>query len=124
MAEGWARTFAPDCEVRSAGLEAHGVDPRAVAAMARQGVDIGGQTSDALEDEMIGQADLIVAVCAHADANCPLIPPGKRKLRLPFDDPAGLTGSAAEIRAGFDRACLEIKAGVARFLVEVGRGED
>ena len=51
MAEGWAKTLAPHCEANSAGLEAHGLNPSAVTAMARQGVDIGNQTSDLLNDK-------------------------------------------------------------------------
>ena len=118
MAEGWAKTLAPHYQTKSAGLEAHGLNPRAVAAMARQGVDIGSQTSDVLNHEMTEQADLIVTVCSHADAHCPIIPSGKRKLHLPFDDPAGFTGPEEEVRAGFDRVCLEIKSGVAELLAE------
>lgn len=118
MAEGWAKALAPQCEVNSAGLEAHGLNPRAIAAMARQGVDIGSQTSDVLDDEMIRRADLIVTVCSHADAHCPIIPAGKRKLHLPFDDPTGCSGPEEEIRASFDRVCLEIRDGVKKLLDE------
>ena len=121
MAEGWAKALAPDCGVNSAGLEAHGLNPRAVGAMARQGVDIGSQTSDVLSDEMIERADLIVTVCSHADVHCPIIPPGKRKIHLPFDDPAGFTGPEEEVRAGFDRVCLEIRAGVKKLLADNAR---
>ena len=121
MAEGWARKLAPEAGVESAGLEAHGLNPRAIAAMASQGVDISKQTSDVLNDEMIERADLIVTVCSHADANCPIVPPGKRKLHIPFDDPAGFTGSEEEVRAGFDRVCLEIRKAVEKLLADVAR---
>lgn len=47
MAEGWLRHFAAGrAEVFSAGVEARGLNPRAVAAMAEAGVDISRHTSD------------------------------------------------------------------------------
>jgi len=125
MAEGWARTLAPELapelnvEVSSAGLEAHGLNPNAVSTMASLGVDISSQTSDILSDGMLAKADLVVSVCSHADANCPLLPPGTRKQHLPFDDPAGATGSQAEIDAIFLTVCKQIREGIAGLLQEL-----
>lgn len=51
MAEGWARAIASKLPVRnqfevaSAGLEAYGLNPRALAVMAEDGIDITSQTS-------------------------------------------------------------------------------
>ena len=51
IAEGSLRHFAgSQAEVYSAGLETHGVTPRAVAIMAEDGVDISGHTSDNIEE--------------------------------------------------------------------------
>ena len=125
MAEGWARKLAPgfapglSLAVSSAGLEAHGLNPRAVAAMARQGVDISGHTSDVLNDEMLQTADIIVTVCSHADAHCPITPTGIEKIHLPFFDPAKATGSDAEIDACFDKVCMEIKQAIEKLLLEL-----
>ena len=45
MAEGWLRFFAGDTvEVHSAGVESHGLNPRAVAVMKEAGVDIARRT--------------------------------------------------------------------------------
>ena len=51
MAEGFARALAPDdVEIVSAGMEAKGVHPRAIAVMAEAGIDISHQRSKALTD--------------------------------------------------------------------------
>lgn len=125
MAEGWARHFADksisplQLEVRSAGLEAHGLNSRAVQAMARQGVDISQQTSDELNDEMIDWADMVVTVCSHADANCPLLPARINKRHLPFDDPATATGSDEDIDRKFDEVCRQIRDSVLIMLTDL-----
>lgn len=125
MAEGWARALAPELapelnvEVSSAGLEAHGLNPNAVSTMAALGVDISSQTSDILTDEMLAQADLVVSVCSHADANCPLLPPGTRKQHLPFDDPAAATGKQSEVDAVFQAVCEQIREGIGGLLREL-----
>ncbi|HWR87191.1 MAG TPA: arsenate reductase ArsC, partial [Acidiferrobacterales bacterium] len=69
MAEGWARTLGGDrFAVQSAGIEAHGKNPCAIAVMAESGVDISGQESTRVSDDMIRRADIVVTVCGHADA--------------------------------------------------------
>ena len=46
MAEGWARALAnPSAVIQSAGIKAHGLNPRAVQVMLEAGVDISAQTS-------------------------------------------------------------------------------
>jgi len=51
MAEGWARALRSDAVAAwSAGVAPHGVDPRAVRAMAEAGVDISGQRSRRVDD--------------------------------------------------------------------------
>jgi arsenate reductase len=117
MAEGWARAMAQafpalELQVSSAGLEAHGVNPRAISTMATFGIDISSHSSDVLSDSMVADADVIVTVCAHADANCPLIPPHKMKIHLPFDDPAQAEGSEEDIKQVFTRVCGEIRQGI------------
>jgi len=122
MAEGWARYLAAksisplQLEVRSAGLEAHGLNERAVAAMQKQGVDISSQTSDILNDEMVDWADMVITVCADADENCPLLPARLKKRHMGFIDPAKATGSDAEIEKQFDDVCRQIRDSVLKLL--------
>ncbi|QIT54909.1 arsenate reductase (thioredoxin) [Aquisalimonas sp. 2447] len=110
MAEGFARSLAAgSVEVESAGIEAHGKNPRAIAAMQEVGVDISAQESTRLTDAMLERADLVVTVCGHADEHCPLLPPGTRKLHWPLEDPARATGTEEEIRTEFRRIRDEIQ---------------
>ena len=102
MAEGWARFFADESfEIQSAGIEAHGKNPRAIAVMREAGQDISEQESTVLTDEMLGRADIVVTVCGNADQNCPVLPAGTRKEHWPLEDPARATGTEGEIMAVF-----------------------
>ena len=107
MAEGWARHFGgPTVEARSAGIEAHGKNPRAIAVMREAGVDISDQDSTRLQPEMLEWADLVITVCGHADEHCPVLPSGTGKAHWPLDDPAKASGSEEQVMAVF-RACRD-----------------
>lgn len=117
MAEGFARALAGDrADILSAGIEAHGKNPRAIAAMAEVGIDISGQASTRLDESMLARADLLVTVCGHADEHCPVLPPGKRRIHWPLPDPARATGSEDEIRAEFRAVRDDIRARVEALL--------
>ena len=124
MAEGWARALGgPGLVVRSAGIEAHGKNPRAIAVMAEAGVDISGQESTRLTPGMLEDVDLVVTVCGHADEHCPVLPAGIRKIHWPLDDPARADGSEAVVVDVF-RACRdEIRQRVAGLIEELEQEE-
>jgi len=117
MAEGWLRHLAGDrFEAFSAGIEAHGQNPRAIAIMQEAGVDISGQESEILDPELLKTIDLLVTVCSHADAHCPAVYiPGKRE-HWPFNDPARASGTEEEIMAEFRRVRDEIRARIETFI--------
>jgi len=117
MAEGWARALGGDrVAARSAGIEAHGQNPRAIAVMREAGVDISRQESTQVTDAMLDWADRVVTVCGHADEHCPLLPPGTRKEHWPLEDPARADGSEAQIMAQFRRCRDEIRSRVEELL--------
>ncbi len=96
MAEGWVRTLHGDrYQVYSAGIEAHGLNPNAVAVMQEAGVDITGQKSQKLEELADVQLDVVITVCGHADENCPVLTADCQKMHVPFDDPPALARDAA-----------------------------
>ena len=102
MAEGWTRQLAGNnVTVQSAGIEAHGKNPRAIKVMQEAGIDISQQQSTRVTDEMLAAADLLVTVCGHADEHCPVLPPGIRKIHWPLEDPARASGSEAAIMQVF-----------------------
>ena len=117
MAEGWARALAAGAhEVQSAGIEAHGKNPRAIAVMREAGQDIAGQESTVLTREMIAEADIVVTVCGNADENCPVLPEGTLKEHWPLDDPAKATGIEDEIMAVFRESRDDIRQRVTQLL--------
>ena len=115
MAEGWAKQHLGDeWDVRSAGLEAHGLNPNAVKAMNEVGIDISGQTSDVIDPKILNNADLVVTLCGHAADNCPVTPPHVPRVHWGFDDPAGKEWSE------FQRVRDEVGARIKEF-AETGK---
>ena len=125
MAEGWTRYFANElCTVQSAGIEAHGRNPRAMAVMKEAGVDISGQQSTVITEEMLREANVVVTVCGHADEVCPALPQGIRKIHWPLPDPAKATGSEDEIMAEYRDTRDDIKRRVNSLLRSICEGAD
>ncbi|MFD2442662.1 arsenate reductase (thioredoxin) [Bacillus sp. CGMCC 1.16607] len=116
MAEGWAKKYLSDeWIVKSAGLEAHGLNPNAVKVMREAGIDISNQTSDEIDTEILNHASLIVTLCGHAADHCPITPPHVKKVHWGFDDPAKAEGTEEEKWAIFQRVRNEIGERMERF---------
>jgi arsenate reductase len=95
MAEGWARHLWPGIlEPSSAGTAPHGLDHRAVAAMAECGVDISGHRSTDISELSGERFDLVVTVCDHARETCPILPGRSPLLHAGFADPPRLAAAA------------------------------
>lgn len=121
MAEGWAKHLgAGVVEAESAGIEAHGKNPRAIAVMAEVGVDISGQESTRVTDGMIRNADIVVTVCGHADEHCPVLPPEIKKIHWPLSDPAKATGTEDQIMAQFRATRDDVHRRVANLIQNLG----
>ena len=95
MAEGWAKALKGDSiEAYSAGVDPHGMNARAVRAMAEAGVDISGHHSKHL-DELNGvNFDYVVTVCGHAHETCPVFPGKTKVVHVGFEDPPKLAKDA------------------------------
>ncbi|MDH5140434.1 MULTISPECIES: arsenate reductase (thioredoxin) [Staphylococcus] len=90
MAEGWGKKILEkDWNVYSAGIETHGVNPKAIEAMKEVSIDISNHTSDLIDNDILKQSDLVVTLCSDADDNCPILPSNVKKEHWGFDDPAG-----------------------------------
>lgn len=113
MAEGWTRRLKGDVlEPYSAGVETHGLNPRAVQVMAEAGVDISGHRSKLLRDLGV-DFDVVVTVCANAHESCPVFPGATKVVHAGFDDPPRLARNAAteeEALAPYRRVRDEIRA--------------
>lgn len=114
MAEGWTRALKGDViDVYSAGIETHGLNPKAVKVMAEVGVDISKQTSQHIDEFKNTKIDYVITVCAHARETCPYFPGDAKLLHVPFDDPPRLSPPDApeDVKLdGFRRVRDEIKA--------------
>jgi arsenate reductase len=125
IAEGWARHFGGEwLHAQSAGIEAHGKNPRAISVMQEAGVDISTQESTRLTDDMLASVDYLVTVCGHADENCPVLPTGIRKEHWPLNDPARATGTEEEIMAVFRESRDDIRRRVADLIERLQTEKD
>ncbi|MFD2705160.1 arsenate reductase (thioredoxin) [Salibacterium lacus] len=118
MAEGFGKEFLTDWNVYSAGIEAHGVNPKAVEAMNEIGMDISGHSSDKIDMELLQHADMVVTLCGHANDVCPTTPPHVKREHWGFDDPAQAEGTKEEKWAVFQRVRDEIGERIRRFAAE------
>jgi arsenate reductase (thioredoxin) len=118
MAEGYLRHFAKNrAHIYSAGIEVHGVNPRAVAVMLADGIDISAHTSNVVNEYLHINFDIVLTVCDNANEHCPYFPTVARKLHHNFADPAKATGNETEIMAAFVAVRNEIKV-FAKTLIE------
>lgn len=116
MAEGWAKKYLSDgWNIFSAGIEAHGLNPKAVQAMSEVGIDISGQTSDIIDPELLNNADLVVTLCGDAADKCPITPPKVKREHWGFDDPAKAQGTEEEKWAVFQRVRDQVGARIKQF---------
>jgi arsenate reductase len=95
MAEGWTRHLKGDrIDAWSAGIETHGLDPRAVQVMSEAGVDISKHRSKHLNEVIDIPFDAVITVCDRARESCPLFPRPVKKMHAGFDDPPTLSRNA------------------------------
>lgn len=128
MAEGWARHVGGErILARSAGLESHGLNPRAVQVMAEAGVDISAHQSETIQRYLEDEFDMVVTVCGHAHETCPALPGNSPVVHMPFDDPPALALDAAseeETLLCYRRVRDEIRDAIAALLAEQGGLEE
>ncbi|WP_184550556.1 arsenate reductase ArsC [Mucilaginibacter sp. FT3.2] len=117
IAEGYLQYFAGDkAKVYSAGVEIHGVNPKAVKTMAEDGIDIANHTSNHVDEYMGVNFDYIITVCDNAKENCPYFPSRAERFHYNFPDPAKATGTEDEVAEQFRKVRELIKAYSANFV--------
>lgn len=119
MAEGWFRYFGKDAvEVKSAGVEVHGLNPLAVKVMEEAGIDISHQTSDNVDQYLDQPFDYVITVCDNARERCPYFPSKAKKIHHNFNDPARATGTEAERLVSFRKVRDQIRDFCSNFLIK------
>ncbi len=103
-------------KVYSAGVETHGVNPRAILTMQEDGLDISEHTSNNIDEYFDVPFDYVLTVCDHAKERCPYFPTNAQTFHFNFPDPAKATGTEAEIMDAFRAVREEIKTFIHRFV--------
>jgi arsenate reductase len=102
MAEGFARAAAPPgIEIFSAGVEAHGLNPRAVAVMDEAGLDIRQQNSKTVAEIPADEIDTVITLCGDAAERCPIFPSAVRREHWALPDPARAQGPEEAVLEAF-----------------------
>ena len=110
MAEGYLRHFAGDkAKVYSAGVETHGVNPRAIQIMQEDGIDISHHTSNNVNEYMNIDFDYVLTVCDNAKERCPHFSSKAYQFHYNFPDPAKATGTEIEVMQQFREVRKMIK---------------
>ena len=121
IAEGYLRHFANGkAQIYSAGIETHGVNPKAIEIMAEDNIDISNHTSNNIDEYADIQFDYVITVCDNAKENCPFFPSQAERLHHNFPDPAKATGTEAAIKHEFRKVRDMIKAYTLSFVKDKG----
>jgi arsenate reductase len=119
MAEGYLRQIVGEkAEVYSAGVETHGVNPRAIATMKEDGIDISHHTSNNIDEYFNIDFDFVITVCDNAKERCPIFPTKAKKFHQNFPDPAKALGMEEEIAAQFRQVRQMIKSYALQFVAD------
>ncbi len=104
--------------VYSAGVETHGVNPRAIAIMQEDGIDISKHTSNNITEYFGVEFDYVITVCYNAKERCPYFPTKALKFHYNFPDPAKASGTEEEIMEQFRAVREMVKKYCADFIIE------
>jgi arsenate reductase len=117
LAEGYLRHFAGNkATIYSAGIETHGVNPKAIQVMAEDDIDISHHTSNNVDEYVTVPFDYVITVCDNAKENCPYFPTQAQRFHFNFPDPAKATGTPDEIMNEFRRVRDMIKEYARNFI--------
>ncbi|HEY9001661.1 MAG TPA: arsenate reductase ArsC [Mucilaginibacter sp.] len=119
IAEGYLQYFVGDqAKVYSAGIETHGVNPKAILVMAEDGIDISHHTSNNVDEYINIPFDFLITVCDNANENCPYFPGKMQRFHHNFPDPAKAQGTPEHIMDEFRRVRDMIKVYSKDFVAE------
>lgn len=117
LAEGYLRYFAGNkANIYSAGIETHGVNPKAVQVMAEDQIDISKHTSNHVDEYLNIPFDQVITVCDNANEACPFFPGNVERFHQNFPDPAKATGTPEEVMNEFRRVRDMIKTFTSDFV--------
>ncbi len=117
MAEGFAKKYLnfEEWDVRSAGIEEHGLNPLATEVMAEVGVDISNQRSNRIDTSLMNDAAYVITLCDDARARCPRTPAEVNSQHWSFEDPTAVHGTKEEQLVAFRRVRDQIDTRIKEF---------
>jgi arsenate reductase (thioredoxin) len=104
--------------VYSAGVETHGINPKAIAIMKEDGIDISNHTSNNITEYFGVDFDYVITVCDNAKERCPYFPTKALKFHYNFPDPAKATGTEEEVMNEFRTVRAMVKKYCSEFVLE------
>lgn len=117
LTEGYLRFYAGErANIYSAGIETHGVNPKAVKVMAEDGIDISSHTSNHVDEYLTIPFDYVITVCDNANEACPYFPGKVDRFHQNFPDPAKAKGTSEEVMNEFRRVRDMVKIYAANFI--------
>ncbi|UOE51509.1 arsenate reductase ArsC [Mucilaginibacter sp. SMC90] len=117
IAEGYLKYFAGSkATIYSAGIEIHGVNPKAIKIMAEDGIDISNHTSNHVDEYAGINFDYVITVCDNANEACPYFPGDVTRFHHNFPDPAKARGTEDEVMDSFRQARQQIKLYMQQFV--------
>ena len=96
-------------EVYSAGIETHGVNPKAIQVMKEDGIDIAHHTSNNVKEYDSLEFDYVITVCDNAKEHCPYFPSTVKSFHYNFPDPAKARGTDEEVMNEFRKVRDQIR---------------
>jgi arsenate reductase len=120
IAHGYLEHFTDGRKIKiySAGIETHGVNPRAIEIMKADGIDIAHHTSNHINEYNDINFSYVITVCDNAKENCPYFPSDAKLFHYNFPDPAKATGTEEEIMEAFKKVSAMIKKYCELFVAE------
>ncbi len=104
IAHGYFEYFSDEnVKIFSAGVETHGVNPKAIATMKADGIDISNYISNNIDEYRGQNFDYILTVCDNAKERCPYFPSNAVKFHQNFPDPPKFVGTEEEVITEFAR---------------------
>jgi len=120
MAHGFLNSFGCiGLEVYSAGVETHGVNPKAIQVMNEVGVDISSYTSNHIDEYRSINFDYMITVCDHAREVCPYVPTTTEIIHESFPDPAKAGGTDDQVLNEYRRTRDLIQEYCAGFIIKI-----
>jgi arsenate reductase len=121
MGEILLRRLRPSWTVASAGVEAHGLNPRMLQVMSETGhlpPDLRSKTLADLEAEgqPLASFDAVLTLCGDALDRCPVLPPVLRHEHWGLPDPAQAVGPEAEVLGQFRAVREDLARRLAAFV--------